>query len=126
MNKMIDGYPYYVTEDGRVYSLYSNKWVKISEHNSQKTATKYRSVGLYWKGKQKRALVHRLVAQAFIPNPDNKPEINHKDGDKSNNHVSNLEWCTRQENCQHYHATLKAKLDLDRDRDIRAGVFKWR
>lgn len=49
----------------------------------------------------KQERLHRIVARAFIPNPENKECINHKDGNKTNNHVSNLEWCTRAENMRH-------------------------
>jgi len=56
--------------------------------------------------KRKGYLAHRLVALAFIPNPHNKPEVNHKDGDKHNNHVDNLEWVTTSENVTHSHKVL--------------------
>ncbi|MFR5544762.1 MAG: NUMOD4 motif-containing HNH endonuclease [Intestinibacter bartlettii] len=67
----------------------------------------YLIVSLYKNGTRYIKRVHRLVSVAFIPNPEGKPQVNHIDGDKSNNRVSNLEWATAKENCQHaYNAGL--------------------
>jgi hypothetical protein len=66
----------------------------------------YHQVQLTRKNKTRSCLyVHRLVGLHFIPNPDGKPKINHKDGNKLNNHYLNLEWCTQLENIHHAHRT---------------------
>ena len=69
------------------------------------TSTGYKKVELVKDGKRKGFKVHRLVAQAFIPNPDEKPQVNHIDGDKTNNYVDNLEWATASENSIHAYNT---------------------
>jgi hypothetical protein len=65
----------------------------------------YLVIELSFNNEKERYFVHRLVAMCFIPNPDNKPQVNHKDGNKSNNIVSNLEWVTNSENQKHAVAT---------------------
>lgn len=71
----------------------------------------YKSVWLNKDGESKTFSVHRLVAQAFLPNPDGLPEVNHKDENTLNNDVSNLEWCTRQYNIEY--SKSKAVYQLD-------------
>lgn len=70
----------------------------------------YKLVFLTKKSKRTNKYVHRLVAEAFIPNPDNLPEVNHKDLNKSNNCINNLEWVTNIENKRHYQRTDIAKI----------------
>lgn len=93
-----DCHGYLITTYGRVISL-KNK--KIKEIKSIKGKDGYYRVTLRKNGKYCTFTVHRLVAQAFISNPYNKPQVNHIDENKANNHVSNLEWATAKENCNH-------------------------
>ncbi|WP_334352211.1 NUMOD4 domain-containing protein [Companilactobacillus sp. HBUAS56257] len=94
--KTIDGFEnlYEVSNLGRVRSLFRYK--KILKPNCLKSG--YQAVSLYKNKKKYLGLIHRLVAIAFIPNPLNKPQVNHIDEIKSNNHVENLEWMTAKEN----------------------------
>ena len=89
--KDIEGYEglYKISNMGRVYSLYRNKILSPGIDTSG-----YKVVNLCKNRKQKTRTVHRLVAEAFIENPNNYPIINHKDENKENNIISNLEWCT--------------------------------
>lgn len=82
---------YIVSNYGRVASL---RYVVLKPNYAVKGYARVRIHG-------KRYLVHRLVGEAFIPNPEGKPQINHIDMDKKNNHVDNLEWVTALENNQH-------------------------
>lgn len=100
--KDIVGYEglYAVTEDGMVWA-YPNK---MHKGTFLKTSLKkgYPFVCLCKKGSRTiQKTVHRLVAEAYLPNPDNLPQVNHKDSNKENNNVSNLEWCTASQNKKH-------------------------
>ena len=93
--KYPDNQNYIVSSTGRVRREHSTEDKIPRERNG------YLSVDLYSDGERKTKRVHRLVAETFLPNPDNKPEVNHIDGNKYNNDVSNLEWVSAKENCRH-------------------------
>lgn len=102
-------YPgYYITNDGQVYSRH-NRNHRIRKMTPPKTHVGYYQVGLYDGNKRRFIGVHRLVAEAFIPNPDNKQCINHKNGIRTDNRVENLEWVTYSENMLHSYSVLKRK-----------------
>ena len=104
---------YKVSNLGRILNLNYKRTGKAELMKPSETTCGYLQVGLSKNRKKKRCLVHRLVAETFIPNPDNLPQVNHKDEDKTNNFVflnedgtvnkekSNLEWKSPKDNCNH-------------------------
>lgn len=99
--RLIPGFEgYAVTTHGSVFSYLSDKWLKPSLSRQGYYMVSLRKDAGYY-----RTSVHRLVALAYVDNPDSKPQVNHIDGNKLNNHVDNLEWCTQAENQQHANRT---------------------
>ena len=107
--KPIEGYEglYEVSNLGRVKSLkrLHTKERILSQFLNHRG---YARVNLWKENKSRKYSVHRLVAEAFIPNPDSKPQVNHIDENKTNNSVENLEWCTQLEN--HNHGTVNERI----------------
>lgn len=98
----IEGFPAYEAyADGRVLNINTGRQLKF-----EKTQNGYLRVTLSARGETKRFLVHRLIAQVFLPNPSVLPCVNHKDGMKTNNMVGNLEWCSHSENEIHSYGVL--------------------
>ncbi len=91
---------YGITRNGKVWSYRKNIWIHSHKNNSG-----YFMVWFKEKGKTYGRTIHRLVAKTFIPNPENKAQVNHIDGKKENNNIDNLEWCTVGENHKHAWAT---------------------
>lgn len=103
---------YYITTTGDVFSRNFHNTGRIRKLKKRLSCYGYYDVALYKEKKATHKLVHRLVAEAFIPNPENKPEVNHKNGIKTDNTVNNLEWCSTQENIRHSYNVLKRKANM--------------
>lgn len=101
-----DGY-YFISNYARLKSIYKNKCIikyVYAPHHL------YCRASMNIKGKKSSVLIHRLVAQAFIPNPENKTTVNHINGIKKDNRIENLEWCTLSENTKHSYDFLNRKI----------------
>lgn len=95
---ILDGYLHYkVSEDGRVYAPHLKKYIKDYDNGLGYRAVKLRKTN----GERKQHYVHRLVASQYIENVGNHSDVNHKDGDKNNNSVTNLEWLSHKDNLKH-------------------------
>lgn len=121
MNKVKDFEDYLVSEDGNIYSNKYGKQRLMKQNVSKKDG--YVRIKLYKNNVKKTFLLHRVIADSFIPNPDNKKEVNHKDGDKLNNSVDNLEWVTPSENVIHsYKNGLQSKKGIPGENNPQAKL----
>jgi plasmid maintenance system antidote protein VapI len=131
---------YFCGEDGVIYSDRVKGHRKAGTLHALKPRHNNRGYALIkarnnTTGKRDDLLVHRLIAEAFIPNPDNLPEVNHKHGDKDDNRPSELEWCTALDNSRHAHRiglidnrgerNGNAKLTLEQVKEIRDSYTPW-
>jgi hypothetical protein len=123
MWKQIEDTNYEVSKEGVVRNITTKIIIKGGISTSG-----YKMVSLHINGKRVNKQVHRLVALAFIDNPEDKSQVNHKDSDKLNNHINNLEWVTPKENMKHYYEnggtknnnqTYKGKFGAEHNRSVK-------
>jgi hypothetical protein len=102
--KDIDGYVglYKINIHGRIIKLSTGRILRPSDHGGYLRVTLFNKDMRY-----KRFLLHRLIMTSFVPNPENKPQVNHINGIKNDNRIENLEWCTGSENVKHSYSVLK-------------------
>ena len=128
--KIIKGFEgYSIDENGNIYTNKTNRNLKQSINKSG-----YNVVGLYKNKTNKTVYVHRIVAENYLPNPENKPQVNHINGIKTDNRLQNLEWATCSENTKHSFKiglSNHSKLNLENRRlariklvlDLQTGIF---
>ena len=136
----VEGYEgtYQVSNEGNGRSLdrivqMKNRWGTLTEVTKKGKILKknlypngYEFFSFYKNGELKQLLVHRVVAKAFIPNPNNYPEVNHKDECKTNNTVDNLEWCTHQYNNVYNEKHIKIGRQLHNRIDMSKIVYQYK
>ena len=107
IGEKIPGYNnYIITKDGQVYSIKSKRYLVLNPSGV------YFYIKLCKDGKTKDYYVHVLVAKSFIPNPQNKSYVNHKNSNKKDNNINNLEWVTASENTIHYIKTRQTVIEV--------------
>ena len=118
--KPIIGYEnlYKINNYGKVLSLRSNKILKPNNNGIG-----YFIIQLCKNGKRKNYLIHRLVAEHFLDNPNNLPEVNHKDEDKSNNFVNNLEWCKHKYNMNYKQLQKRQQISKEYNKLLKSLFF---
>ena len=92
---------YQITENGNIYNSKTGKYLSLNIKKEKRSKFKRAYIGLYINKKQRFYTVARLVAELYIPNPNNYLQVNHIDGNPLNNHYSNLEWVTQSQNITH-------------------------